>query len=74
MVMMICWRQVEEVLVDCSGPDDEEKSEETAFIRKRDMLIQSLLKAPMPRTLVFCNSIPVCRKVCGASPRMIGLL
>jgi ATP-dependent RNA helicase DDX18/HAS1 len=55
--------QVEEVLVDCSGPDDEERNEETAFIRKRDMLIQNLLRRPASRALVFCNSIPSCRRV-----------
>ncbi len=55
--------QVEEVLVDCSGPPDEERNEETAFVRKRDMLVQNLLKHPVSRTLVFCNSIPTCRKV-----------
>lgn len=55
--------QVEEVLVDCSGPPDEERSEETAFVRKRDMLVQNLLRRPAPRTLVFCNSIPSCRRV-----------
>jgi ATP-dependent RNA helicase DDX18/HAS1 len=55
--------QVEEVLVDCSGPWEEERNEETGFVRKRDMLVQNLLKHPAPRSLVFCNSIPTCRKV-----------
>jgi len=55
--------QVEEVLVDCSGPMEEERNEETAFVRKRDMLVQNLLKHQVRRSLVFCNSIPTCRKV-----------
>lgn len=100
--------QVEEVLVDCSGPMEEDRNEETAFVRKRvrlreddkregreglflrciptsrrrkganshknssfpssatspqDMLVQNLLKHQVRRSLVFCNSIPTCRKV-----------
>lgn len=51
------------MLIDCSGPEDEEKREETAFVRKRDMMVQNLLKRPAERTLVFCNSIPNCRRV-----------
>lgn len=56
---------MEEVLVDCSGPEEEERREETAFVRKRDMMVQNLLKRPVDRTLVFCNSIPSCRRVRG---------
>lgn len=32
--------QVEEVLVDCSGPMEEERNEETAFVRKRVSLLE----------------------------------
>jgi len=51
------------VLIDCSGPDDELKNEDTAFVRKRDSLLQLMARNNQERVLVFCNSIPACRKV-----------
>ncbi len=32
--------------MDCSGPEDEERREETAFVRKRDMMVQNRSSAP----------------------------
>ncbi|KAJ3681304.1 hypothetical protein LUZ60_015793 [Juncus effusus] len=54
---------LEEVLVDCSGADDEEKSPETAFNNKKNALLQLLKESPVPKTIVFCNKIESCRKV-----------
>ncbi|XP_077221517.1 DEA(D/H)-box RNA helicase family protein isoform X2 [Tasmannia lanceolata] len=54
---------LEEVLVDCSGGDGEERSPDTAFINKRSALLQLVEENPVPKTIVFCNKIETCRKV-----------
>ncbi|MQM05693.1 hypothetical protein Taro_038506 [Colocasia esculenta] len=54
---------LEEVLVDCSGNDGEEKSPDTAFSNKKSALLQLVEETPVPRTVVFCNKIETCRKV-----------
>ncbi|THU62622.1 hypothetical protein C4D60_Mb01t07040 [Musa balbisiana] len=53
---------LEEVLVDCSGADGEEKNPDTAFQNKKSALLQ-LLELPVPKTIVFCNKIETCRMV-----------
>ncbi|GBG85165.1 hypothetical protein CBR_g39730 [Chara braunii] len=52
---------LQEVLVDCSGGDD--RTEESAFLRKKDALVQLLEQRPVPKTIIFCNKIDTCRKV-----------
>jgi ATP-dependent RNA helicase DDX18/HAS1 len=54
---------VEQVLVDCSGPEDEPKTPETGLKHKRDALIAALEQRKTARTLVFCNTIRSCREV-----------
>ncbi|CAA7017121.1 unnamed protein product [Microthlaspi erraticum] len=54
---------LEEVLVDCSGDDNAEKSPETAFLNKKNALVQILEENPVAKTIIFCNKIETCRKV-----------
>ncbi|KAF5191421.1 Dead-box atp-dependent rna helicase [Thalictrum thalictroides] len=54
---------LEEVLVDCSGHDDMEKTPETAFVNKKTALLQLAEESPVPKTIIFCNKIETCRKV-----------
>ncbi|PIA35798.1 hypothetical protein AQUCO_03500276v1 [Aquilegia coerulea] len=54
---------LEEVLVDCSGNDDMEKTPETAFLNKKTALLQLAEESPVPKTIIFCNKIETCRKV-----------
>ncbi|XP_028755689.1 DEAD-box ATP-dependent RNA helicase 50 [Neltuma alba] len=61
--------RLEEVLVDCSGADGEEKSPDTAFLNKKTALLQIAEGSPVPKTIVFCNKIETCRKVENALKR-----
>lgn len=54
---------VEEILVDCSGPPDQERNMETAFENKRLALLRALDQSTADRTLIFCNTITQCRNV-----------
>ncbi|WOL03222.1 DEAD-box ATP-dependent RNA helicase 50 [Canna indica] len=54
---------LEEVLVDCSGADGEEKNPDTAFLNKKSALLQLLEESPVSKTIIFCNKIETCRKV-----------
>ncbi|CAN8260201.1 unnamed protein product [Cochlearia groenlandica] len=54
---------LEEILVDCSGDDNAEKSPETAFLNKKNALLQIVEKTPVAKTIIFCNKIETCRKV-----------
>lgn len=54
---------LEEVLVDCSGDDNAEKTPETAFQNKKAALIQIIEENPVAKTIIFCNKIETCRKV-----------
>ena len=51
-----------ENLIDCSGGTV--INEEAGAARKLDALQRVLRKVPTRRTLVFCNKIETCRKVC----------
>lgn len=51
-----------QVLIDCSGPPDEPRNEETGMARKRDALLSQLERRMALRTLVFCNTIHGCRQ------------
>ncbi|KAL5555553.1 hypothetical protein UlMin_037789, partial [Ulmus minor] len=55
--------RLEEVVVDCSGGDEIEKSPETAFLNKKSALLQIVEGSPVPKTIVFCNKIETCRRV-----------
>ncbi|KAF7825924.1 DEAD-box ATP-dependent RNA helicase 50 [Senna tora] len=61
--------RLEEVLVDCSGEDGQEKSPETAFLNKKSALLQLAEGTPVSKTIVFCNKIETCRKVENALKR-----
>lgn len=50
------------MLIDCSGPPDEPRNEETGMARKRDALLSQLERRMALRTLVFCNTIQGCRQ------------
>lgn len=54
------WSQV---LIDCSGPPDEPKNEQTGLARKREALLRQLDRRKALRTLIFCNTIQGCRQV-----------
>ncbi|KAL5782831.1 hypothetical protein ACOSP7_007860 [Xanthoceras sorbifolium] len=54
---------LEEVLVDCSGDYETDKTPETAFLNKKSALLQLVENSPVSKTIVFCNKIETCRKV-----------
>lgn len=61
-------RRTNQVLIDCSGPPDEPRNEETGMARKRDALLSQLERRMALRTLIFCNTIQGCRQaslLCG---------
>ncbi|XP_015870126.3 DEAD-box ATP-dependent RNA helicase 50 isoform X2 [Ziziphus jujuba] len=60
---------LEEVLVDCSGNDEIEKTPETAFLNKKSALLEIVEGSSVPKTIVFCNKIETCRKVENALKR-----
>ncbi|KAG8095653.1 hypothetical protein GUJ93_ZPchr0013g34619 [Zizania palustris] len=55
--------RLEEILVDCSGDENEEKNPETAFSNKKSALVKIIEESPVRKTIVFCNKIETCRKV-----------
>lgn len=55
--------RLEEILVDCSGDDNDEKNPETAFSNKKLALVKIIEESPVRKTIVFCNKIETCRKV-----------
>lgn len=62
--------RLEEVLLDCSGAEGEEKNPETAFLNKKAALLNLVEEAPVPKTIIFCNKIETCRKVENALRRV----
>jgi ATP-dependent RNA helicase DDX18/HAS1 len=60
---------LQEILVDCSGAEGEEKTPEAAFVSKRTALLQLVDERPVSKTIVFCNKIETCRKVENALAR-----
>lgn len=55
---------VEETLIDCSGPQTQERNAETALENKRLALLKTLEQnEDIERTVIFCNTIPNCRAV-----------
>ncbi|XP_068661218.1 DEAD-box ATP-dependent RNA helicase 50 [Aristolochia californica] len=55
--------RLEEILVDCSGGDSDEKTSETAFMNKKSALLRLVEENPVPKTIIFCNKIETCRRV-----------
>ncbi|XP_076935663.1 DEAD-box ATP-dependent RNA helicase 50 [Bidens hawaiensis] len=54
---------LEEILVDCSGDDGMEKTQDTAFFNKKSALLKLVEEGPVTKTIIFCNKIETCRKV-----------
>lgn len=61
--------RLEEILVDCSGEIEAEKTPETAFLNKKSALLQLVEQSPVSKTIIFCNKIETCRKVENALKR-----
>lgn len=47
----------DQIIVDCSGEDGQEKTPDTAFLNKKTALLQLVEENPVPRTIVFCNKV-----------------
>lgn len=60
---------LEEVLVDCSGDEGQERSPDTAFLNKKSALLRLVEETPVAKSIVFCNKIETCRKVENALKR-----
>ncbi|KAI7745024.1 hypothetical protein M8C21_030693 [Ambrosia artemisiifolia] len=60
---------LEEILVDCSGEDGMEKTQDTAFLNKKSALLKLVEEGPVTKTIIFCNKIETCRKVENALTR-----
>ncbi|CAI9787598.1 unnamed protein product [Fraxinus pennsylvanica] len=60
---------LEEILIDCSGDDNSEKTPDTAFLNKKNALLRLVEESPVTKTIVFCNKIETCRKVENALKR-----
>lgn len=54
---------IQEIVIDCSGSNQQERSSSIVLDNKRQALIQALDNDDSERTLIFCNSIEQCRKV-----------
>ena len=46
-----------QILVDCSGDDNDEKNPETAFSNKKTSLLKIIEESPVRKTIVFCNKV-----------------
>lgn len=47
----------EQVLVDCSGNEESEKTPETAFSNKKSALLRLAEESRVSRTIIFCNKV-----------------
>ncbi|XP_052183296.1 DEAD-box ATP-dependent RNA helicase 50 [Diospyros lotus] len=54
---------LEEIILDCSGDEETEKTPDTAFQNKRSALLQLVEQSLVSKTIIFCNKIETCRKV-----------
>lgn len=48
-----------QVLVDCSGGEQDEKTPESAFANKRKALLQLVEQRPVAKTIIFCNKVRI---------------
>ncbi|KAL3631578.1 DEAD-box ATP-dependent RNA helicase 50 [Castilleja foliolosa] len=62
--------RLEEFLIDCSGDEKAERTPDTAFLNKKNALLQIVEQRPVTKTIVFCNKIETCRKVENALKRL----
>ncbi|KAL6538280.1 DEAD-box ATP-dependent RNA helicase 50 [Orobanche gracilis] len=62
--------RLEEILINCSGDEKTERTPDTAFLNKKNALLQLVEGSPVPKTIVFCNKIETCRKVENALKRL----
>lgn len=46
-----------QVLVDCSGENEQNKTPDAAFSNKKDALLQIAEGSPVLKTIVFCNKV-----------------
>lgn len=46
-----------QILVDCSGENEIEKTPETAFLNKKSALLQLVEQSPVSKTIIFCNKV-----------------
>jgi hypothetical protein len=46
-----------QILVDCSGDDNEERNPETAFSNKKSALVKIVEESPVRKTIIFCNKV-----------------
>lgn len=46
-----------QVLVDCSGDNGTEKTPETAFLNKKEALLQLVENNSVSKTIIFCNKV-----------------
>ncbi|KAL0406088.1 UNVERIFIED_CONTAM: DEAD-box ATP-dependent RNA helicase 50 [Sesamum latifolium] len=61
--------RLEEILIDCSGDEETERTPDTAFLNKKNALMRLVEESPVKKTIVFCNKIETCRKVENALKR-----
>ncbi|KAL2252182.1 UNVERIFIED_CONTAM: DEAD-box ATP-dependent RNA helicase 50 [Sesamum indicum] len=61
--------RLEEILIDCSGDEETERTPDTAFLNKKNALMHLVEESPVKKTIVFCNKIETCRKVENALKR-----
>ncbi|GFP78809.1 dead-box ATP-dependent RNA helicase 50 [Phtheirospermum japonicum] len=62
--------RLEEILIDCSGDEKAERNPDTAFLNKKNALLQIVEQRSVTKTIVFCNKIETCRKVENALKRL----
>ncbi|KAL0328135.1 UNVERIFIED_CONTAM: DEAD-box ATP-dependent RNA helicase 50 [Sesamum calycinum] len=62
--------RLEEILIDCSGDEETERTPDTAFLNKKNALMRLVEESPVKKTIVFCNKIETCRKVENALKRL----
>ncbi|KAL0311571.1 UNVERIFIED_CONTAM: DEAD-box ATP-dependent RNA helicase 50 [Sesamum angustifolium] len=62
--------RLEEILIDCSGDEETERTPDSAFLNKKNALMRLVEESPVKKTIVFCNKIETCRKVENALKRL----
>eukprot|EP01038_Epipyxis_sp_PR26KG_P005028 gene5028-7017_t len=54
---------IEEILIDCSGPRTQDRNLEKILDNKKAALLKSLQDVDCDRTIIFCNTIDQCRRL-----------
>lgn len=47
----------DQILIDCSGDENSEKTPDTAFLNKKNALLRLVEESPVTKTIVFCNKV-----------------